>query len=75
MLNTRSEVEIMSKAVKNVYRHKKNYTFIKLCHCYRKCKYSERKNKSLQKKKKTAYMKNKIEKQGLEYHLTEDMKG
>lgn len=31
MLNTRSEVEIMSKAVRNVYRHKKNYTFIKQC--------------------------------------------
>jgi len=31
MLYTRSEVEIMSKAVKYVYRHKKNYTFIKLC--------------------------------------------
>lgn len=31
MLNTRSEVEIMSKAVKNVYRHKKNYTFIEQC--------------------------------------------
>lgn len=31
MLNTRSEVEIMSKAVRNVYRHKKNYIFIKQC--------------------------------------------
>jgi len=29
----------------------------------------------LQKKNKTAYIKNKIEKQGLEYNLTGDMEG
>lgn len=31
MLNTKSEAEIMSKAVQDLYRHKKNDTFIKQC--------------------------------------------